>query len=96
MERVIRSHLGWLVVWGNVFGAFFNFYTEGHQTQNSTSYRIGMGGLYRGANWSRIISSWLRVAGVKKASRSEAALTRTSSNDFTPPMLLREFSFLSR
>jgi hypothetical protein len=48
MERVIRSHLGWLVVWGNVFGAFFNFYTEGHQTQNSTSYRIGMGGVVQG------------------------------------------------
>lgn len=21
MEQVIRTHLGWLIVWGNVFGA---------------------------------------------------------------------------
>lgn len=28
MERVIRDHLGWLIVWGNVFGAIIGVIAE--------------------------------------------------------------------
>ena len=29
MERVIRDHLGWLIVWGNVFGAAIGLLARG-------------------------------------------------------------------
>ena len=28
MEEVIRSHLGWLIVWGNVFGGFIGILSK--------------------------------------------------------------------
>ena len=29
MERIIRDHLGWLIVWGNVFGAAIGLLARG-------------------------------------------------------------------
>ena len=50
MESVIREHLGWLIVWGNVFGALIGIISQAAGTCNATGLS-GVKGRVVGVVW---------------------------------------------